>query len=88
MLLNSQGNQVAQPAIAQEQPSPEQRAQDDRKQDRKRATLDAHVGGDGTAQITGQQDRAEHGGARYCVEDCAAEQDDPQPTRTLSGYPS
>jgi hypothetical protein len=59
-LASAQGKQFAQASIAQEKPSPEQRAHDDWKQAWKQAVLDAHVGSDGATQIAGQQDRAEN----------------------------
>ena len=62
----SQGNECAQPRVAQVQSEPDEHAEDDREEPR---LADAHVRGDGAAEVAGQQDRAEHRRARDRVED-------------------
>jgi hypothetical protein len=83
--LHLPGNQGAQPLIAQVQAAPEQGAEDDREDDRKRPAADPDVRGDGAPQIARQQDGAENGGAWNHVEDRAGQQRDPRPRMTLSG---
>ena len=50
--------------IAQDKPSPEERAENDREEDWKRTLTRAHVACDGAAEIACQQDCAEDGCAR------------------------
>src|SRR5690242_191605 len=48
----------SEPVIAQQQPAPEQRAENYWEQDLERSLLGAHVGVDRTAQVPGQEDGA------------------------------
>ena len=54
----------AQPLVAHEQPTPDQRTDDNREDQRKQRRFSAHLCGDGAAKLAGQQDSAKHGGAR------------------------
>src|SRR3954452_20354177 len=76
--LAPQRDQSAQPDIAQVQAAPDQHAEEDREEDREPALLGAHVGRDRAAEIAGQQDRSQDGGARDDVEERRDEQDDSQ----------
>src|SRR5574341_1995969 len=63
--LSPQRHEGAEAALAQDEAAPDQQAEVDREEDvGEPRTADAHVGGDGAAQIACQQDRAQHGGAR------------------------
>src|SRR4029453_3407935 len=67
--LTSQRYERAQLAIAHVKSTPDQRADKDWKQDREPGIAEAHVRGDGAAQITCQQNRAENSGAGNHVDD-------------------
>src|ERR1700722_12157164 len=73
--LLSQGNQRAQTVLAQKNPRPDQRAKDDWKERLKQGIADARLACDRSAQIAGQQDRAEHRGAGNRIDTGANEQD-------------
>src|SRR5438270_9840471 len=62
--LHSQRNQCPEPVIAQVQPSPDQRAENEREDDRKEPIADAHVRGDCAPQIARQHDGTKDGGTR------------------------
>src|SRR5215204_1084271 len=68
-------------------PSPDERPENDREDDREERVTDAHVGRRRAAQICGQQDRAEEGGAGNHVEDDAAREDDPEAGEDALGIP-
>ena len=59
--LLSERQELGQPRIAQEQPSPHEQRDIDRKENvREQGVADTQVSGDGPAKVTGQQQRAEH----------------------------
>src|SRR5438093_9155562 len=63
-------NQCAQPAVTQEESSPDQHADVDReKYLTKDWTAEADVGSNGTPKIAGQQDRTENRGGRNHIQD-------------------
>src|SRR5712691_12392203 len=72
-MLTSQWNQRTQPLIAQEKPSPDQHANDDREEER---FAGAHVGSGCAAEIACHQDRTKNGGPRDSVDDRAGYFDD------------
>jgi hypothetical protein len=79
--LAAQRNECAQPWIAQEKPSPNQHAENDRREE---GIANAQVSGGGAAQIAGQEDCAKNGCARNHIEDRADELDYPEPERRSS----
>src|SRR5258708_526 len=78
-----QGNERAQPPVAQVQPRPGDDAH--RHGEQKGDVLDARLGRDGAAEIAGQQDRAEHGRRRDRVERGGEEGDHSERQRRLVG---
>src|ERR1700730_952637 len=77
--LTAQWNECVQSLFAQVKSTPHQ----DREVNRKERVgeeriANAHVRGDGTAEITSQQDRAENGRAWNYIEDDANQHDDPE----------
>src|SRR5437016_5473831 len=86
--LGAQRNECPQPVLAEVQPSPDQQSDIDRKQrGGKEWTADAHLGCDCAAEITGQQDRAENGGAWNQVRHHAKELEDSETESEAHGIP-
>ena len=78
------GYEQAQPLVAQEEPSLDQYAENDRKECVKQWFADAHLTGCCAAQITRQQDRTYSRGAWNHIQGGAAEQENPDSdNRTL-----
>ncbi len=76
----------AEPAIAQEQPSPYQDAEIDREQGiTEQRIADAQVGRYGTAEIAREKDRTEYRGSRDHVYNGTDEQDKPDDRNSIGG---
>src|SRR5882724_11168278 len=72
----------AQPSVAQIEPAPDHQPEIGAEQDvAEQRAADAQMGGDGAAEIAGQQDGAEHGSSREGIEDRRDEGQDAERAR-------
>jgi hypothetical protein len=84
--LISQWNECTQSHFAQVKSAPQQHRDVDREERvREERIANAYVRGDGTAQITGQQNRAENGRTWNYIEDHANQQDDAEAENNALG---
>src|SRR5262249_28004017 len=74
-LVTSQRDECAQPRVTQEKPTPNEHADNHRKEEP--WILEPHLGCGGAAQITREQDRAQDGGPRNHKESKADQLSDP-----------
>jgi hypothetical protein len=86
--LISQRNEFEQPTFVQAKTSPDERPDNDRKEDRESWIAGAHVRGNRAAQIACQQNRAEDGRPRNQIEHRTGKQHDPEGEKAPSEYPS
>jgi hypothetical protein len=80
-VLTADWKNCTEPGIAKQKASPEEYADEDREEALEDGVTDAHVDGDGTAEIAGDQHRAENSGSRNDVDEDTDELDDAETDR-------
>ncbi|GGG76071.1 hypothetical protein GCM10011585_18690 [Edaphobacter dinghuensis] len=75
-MLIADGKDCAKPSVTEKKASPEKYADEDGKDALEDGVADAHMDGDGTAEIAGDQYRAKDGGSRNDIDEDTDELDD------------